>query len=233
MNKRPTLHQPTPSNTQATTPTLHQTLSRFRGAGGKEETLLPQFRTLAEYLLLGGYISLGDTHRVYLRDIEFYYHEEDGPVKDPIMYHRDKKTGPVPYLPLATLYPHQSGIDITFENPLLRYRASVLVRGYNLIEADTPLPLPYETRSTYLYEALLCHQPLDLGIRLAWKPIPVATNGNEIITTVRHNVPLFTPDGHKIPYTGEGTPTANKKYLQDPRPWRFIRRINRQNINDH
>ena len=205
---------------------LPEALARFRGADGKEENLTEQFRLLADYLLHGGYIAAGDNRRVYLRDIEFYYHEEEGPVKDPVMYHRDTKTTRPPYLPLATLYPHQSGIDITFENPARRYRASALVRGYNLLDGDAPLPAGYETRSTYLYEALLCGPSLADGIRLAWVPAPVLDD--EIVCSVRRNVPLFSPDGDKLPYLDEGVPTENRRHLQDPRPWRFIRRINQQ-----
>ena len=68
---------------------LTDALARFRGADGKEENLAEQFGLLADYLLRGGYIAVGDTRRIYLRDVEFYYHEEEGPVKDPVMYHRN------------------------------------------------------------------------------------------------------------------------------------------------
>ena len=205
--------------------TLADALSRFCGADGNEVALADQFRVLADYLLRGGYVSVNGTRRVYLRDIEFYYHEEEGPVKDPVMYHRNTPAAELPYLPLGSLYPHVSGIDIAFESSARRYRASALVRGYNLLDGDAPLPVDYETRSTYLYEALLCGRSLDDGIRLAWVAAPVLDDNDEIVRTVRHNVPLFSPDGHKLPYLGEGVPTANRRYLQDPRPWRFIRRI--------
>ena len=207
---------------------LTDALARFRGAGGKEENLAEQFGLLADYLLRGGYIAVGDTRRVYLRDVEFYYHEEEGPVKDPVMYHRNTPAAELPYLPLGSLYPHVSGIDIAFENPDRCYRASALVRGYNLLDGDAPLPAGYETRSTYLYEALLCGPSLADGIRLAWVPAPVLDDDDEIVCSVRRNVPLFSPDGDKLPYLGEGLPTENRRHLQDPRPWRFSRRINQQ-----
>ena len=148
--------------------TLADALSRFCGADGNEVALADQFRVLADYLLRGGYVSVNGTRRVYLCDIEFYYHEEEGPVKDPVMYHRNTPAAELPYLPLGSLYPHVSGIDIAFESSARRYRASALVRGYNLLDGDAPLPVDYETRSTYLYEALLCGRSLDDGIRLAW-----------------------------------------------------------------
>ena len=187
---------------------LTDALARFRGADGKEENLAEQFGLLADYLLRGGYIAVGDTRRVYLRDVEFYYHEEEGPVKDPVMYHRNTPAAELPYLPLGSLYPHHSGLDITFD-----------------LDGDAPLPAGYETHSTYLYEALLCGPSLADGIRLAWVPAPVLDDDDEIVCSVRRNVPLFSPDGDKLPYLGEGLPTANRRHLQDPRPWRFSRRI--------
>lgn len=203
---------------------LTEALLRFRGAEGKEENLLEQFTVLADYFFHQGYIAVNDSRRIYLRDIEFYYHEEGGLIKDPIMYHRNTFAIECPYLPVGSLYPHVSGIDITFENPEKAYRASVLVRGYNLIEGDASIPSNYETRSTYFYEALLCGCPLSDGLRLTWVPAPVLGD-DEIVCSSRRNVALFDINCHKIPYAGLGTSTENRKYLQDPRPWRFIRRI--------
>ncbi len=113
--------------------------------------------------------------------IELYYHEEgDGRFKDPIMYHtndrkyyefykdkfeeykdrRDRKNyfdrrgiSSLPYYPVGSLNPHPSGIDVTFENPSERYRASFLIREYEVsFDGGKPVPIP---NSTDLYDDLL------------------------------------------------------------------------------
>lgn len=118
---------------------------------------------------------------IYPSVIELYYHEEgDGRFKDPIMYHtndrklydfyKDKyeeykdrkgrlsyfdKRGikELPYFPLGSLNPHSSGIDITFENPEMCYRASFLIREY-YISFDGKEPIRIEN-STDLYDDML------------------------------------------------------------------------------
>ncbi len=99
---------------------------------------------------------------IYPTALELYYHEEGtGRFKDPIMYHttdrkyydfyndkyektKEQLTGmnyferresvikELPYFPLGAFNPHTSGIDITFENPIEKYRASCLIRKYKI-----------------------------------------------------------------------------------------------------
>ena len=84
-----------------------------------------------------------DKYRLYISSVEFYYHEESGEnrIEDPIMYHRNKwnnklkRVEEIGYFPVDTFYPHQSGVDITFESPG-KYRASALIREFYITKAD-------------------------------------------------------------------------------------------------
>ena len=222
---------------------LKEVLEAFQGANGKEETLAEQFRELAEYLFYGGYLEVNGKRRVYLRDLEFYYHEEEGTVKvkDLIMYHRDTQSGDKKaYFPLGMLHAHQSGIDITFESEDGKYRAAVLVRGYNAVEAGEVLGKKYDAHSTHLYDALFTSFPLTEGIQLKWVHAPMeAGKGECIVQTVRRNVAEYDMQENKvgvkredvrmvdgIPFDKAGRQvTENKKYVQDMRKWRYIRKI--------
>jgi len=100
--------------------------------------------------------------------IELYYHEEgDDRFKDPIMYHTDdrkkaehldffQKRGidSIPYFPIGSFHPHTSGIDITFENPDLKYRASFLIREYNVVYVNGKPPINVKN-STEIYDDML------------------------------------------------------------------------------
>ena len=97
------------------------------------------FEKLAKYLLYGGHFHCSERYDLYITSVEFYYHEEIGDndkrIVDPIMYHRNVKDKPVvPYLNVGTLYPHWSGVDITFEDDILQYRASALIRSYKIVQ---------------------------------------------------------------------------------------------------
>ena len=49
------------------------------------------------------------------------------------MYHK----GNLPFFPKGTLWPHLSGVDVTFEDDeYQKYRASFLIRGYKYIGKD-------------------------------------------------------------------------------------------------
>lgn len=113
-----------------------------------------------------GYFLVNETKRVYICDVEFYYHEEkEGGVKDWIMYHRDnhpnnndRKT--VAYFKPGQFNAHTSGIDITFENEDQEYRAGMLIRGFKVVTeplAESSLGnndsiFKYDSRSTYFYK---------------------------------------------------------------------------------
>ena len=132
---------------------LHTVLDSFEGADGDITKLEKEFRRLAEYFLYGGYISVNETTKVYLRDIEFYYHEEEGAIKDPIMYHRNtKNNSDVKYYKLGHLNAHVSGVDITLENDNKKYRDAILIRGFHFLgdKFVSTLPDDYEQHSTYI-----------------------------------------------------------------------------------
>lgn len=100
----------------------------------KEEDLQILFEKLAPAFLYGGYIQVRDDYKVYIKTVEFYFHsEKPNGVHDPIVYHRDGRgLEKVPFFPLMTLHSHDSGFDITFESKAKKYRASALIRAYEV-----------------------------------------------------------------------------------------------------
>ena len=112
------------------------------------EKLTEAFAELAPYFLSGGYIKVHEDYRVYPTTVEFYFHAETGVVKDPIVYHRNNKyvDGDIPYFPLMTLHAHDSGYDITFENPEKEYRASVLIRAYQIWDINQKSWLKWDAK---------------------------------------------------------------------------------------
>ena len=139
-----------------------------------DTNLMNKFEDIAMTILYDGYIQVRNDYRIYIKTVEFYFHpEEDSPLRntidpDPIVYHRDYRKGmfpcrKLPYFPLMTLHAHVSGLDITFENENLKYRASALIRAYAIYDMSTKSFIetkkkykegeaPYDDRSTYLYD---------------------------------------------------------------------------------
>lgn len=149
--------------------TLKEKLSQFIGSES-ESDLSSKFNDLADNFLYGGYIQVRNEYRIYIQTVEFYFHseKEDG-IKDPIVYHRNGNgLDEVPYFPLMTLHAHISGFDITFENPTLQFRASALIRAYEIKSKDGKYlywnvskeafeksdTYKCNTQSTYLYSFL-------------------------------------------------------------------------------
>ena len=112
---------------------LKQFDSEINGVNS-EEDIQEAFRKLAPAFLYGGYVQVRNDYRVYIRTVEFYFHsEKENGIHDPIVYHRNGKSlREVPYFPLLTLHAHDSGFDITFESEANEYRASVLIRAYEV-----------------------------------------------------------------------------------------------------
>ena len=120
---------------------LQEQLSHFYYKGNDVEELTGKFKELAPYFLSGGYIKVRDEYRIYLTTVEFYFHsEKDDGIKDPIVYQRngrmvldnDMRAPKLPYFPFMSLHAHDSGYDITFENDREQYRASALIRAYQV-----------------------------------------------------------------------------------------------------
>ena len=92
------------------------------------------YNELAPTFLYGGNIKVREDFRVYIKTVEFYFHSEkpDG-IHDPIVYHRNGRNfEEAPYFPLMTLHAHTSGFDISFESERGKYRASALIRSYEV-----------------------------------------------------------------------------------------------------
>lgn len=123
------------------------------------------FIPCAQHILAGCFKVYNDNTTRIVRPtaIELYYHEEGaGGFKDPIMYHtQDRKAQylssrgitMLPYFPVGSMNPQTSGIDITFENPFAQYRASFLIREYELV-CDDSKPILVKN-STDIYDDLL------------------------------------------------------------------------------
>ena len=165
------------------------------------------FEPIAKHLLCGGCFEVksGDKliRRIFPYTVEFYYHEEEGIVKDPIVYHKNKPD----YFKPGTINAHQSGIDITFENEIAKYRASALIRAFRVKEGDD-INAQYsdvDRRSTYLYDYLLTNIPMPITIE--WVSLDTGINV-EPIKGYRVNV-------HKYDSKQEKTKELDRK------PWAF------------
>lgn len=156
--------------------TLIESLKQFEEKANtisNETELQNIFKELASSFLYGGYIEVHNNYRVYIRTAEFYFHsEKENGIHDPIVYHRNgKDLEKVPYFPLMTLNAHASGFDITFESETQEYRASALIRSYEVIDKNGAYlkwektkdgnamfkqssDYGFNTQSTYLYALL-------------------------------------------------------------------------------
>ena len=223
---------------------LSTLLAEFSGAKGntveeRTDSLIPAFQQIAGKLLYGGYFIVTDEHndvvrRVYLHNVEFYYHEEgDGLVKDYIVYHRNpenplKTPNPLPPFPIGSLHTHVSGVDITFEdyrhtdNPA--YRASALVRAFRVEVVKEVAGVSFspevDERSTYFYNALF------MGINVLDGKLTVHWHDNDVPqcsipqSKPRHNVGEFYEKIHKNGYKYH---VKKEIFEQDERPWAFFR----------
>lgn len=177
--------------------------------------------------------------------IELYYHEEDPDgFKDPIMYHTDYRkrsdlkakgetyfslTGlkELPYYPIGSLNPHTSGIDVTFENAEKHYRASFLIRKYEVFYEKGGHRVV--NNSTEIYDDLLLNGiTLDNADWIEW------FDGDEEIKDVkrgwRQNVPAYKKESEssvlwvKERSTEGDTFSINKvSYVRCPFRWQFAK----------
>ena len=123
---------------------LRVCLEKFSGAEGttleaREDSLRTSFEALAKKMTYGGFLQVGDDYEIYIRTVEFYYHEEDesdAAIHDPIVYHRNGRFPGrnLPPFPMMSLNAHWSGFDITFEDQGGKYRASALIREYAVFD---------------------------------------------------------------------------------------------------
>lgn len=142
---------------------------------GSNKNLEEQFRLLACNFLYGGYISVNDRYRIYIRAVEFYFHcelEGEQYIHDPGMYHRNNFTRKTiekcpSYFPIGALNMHESGVDITFEKQDV-FRASVLIRRFDVYEPSTGRWHNNERRSTYIYDYIQQGATLLDGLNIRW-----------------------------------------------------------------
>lgn len=188
---------------------LIETLFSFNGADSIEE-LTEKFKNeFAPVFLYGGYIKISDQYRqyrIYIRTVEFYYHEEEGKIKDPIVYHRNGKYPDrerVPYFPMMSLHAHASGFDIAFENSKKKYRASALIRAYEIydeqkrdfIKLTTKGDGTVDDRSTFLYDYLNGFA-MDGSVNITW--VDEQSQISEIKQTARRNVYEYDENEQKM-----------------------------------
>ena len=150
--------------------TLRQQLDTFAHMPHHtEDELSAAFAHLAPYLLYGGYVRVLDRYCLYIQRVEFYFHSEADGLKDDIVYHRNNYhiDGQLPYFTPLTFHAHVSGYDIAFENEKEQYRASALIRAYEIYDKEKKMYLKAQngrfvysnephvnTQSTYLYAIL-------------------------------------------------------------------------------
>ena len=195
--------------------TLIESLKQFEKKANtvsNETELQSIFKELAPAFLYGGYIQVHDEYRVFIRTVEFYFHsEKENGIHDPIVYHRNGKDFVnVPYFPLMTLHAHSSGFDITFESEAEQYRASALIRTYEVKDKDgkylvwnkeksmfeKTTDYGYNTQSTYLY-ALLNGFSLGNSNNVKWIDAP-RKQSSSTMEKKRQNVYQFDSERNKV-----------------------------------
>lgn len=175
-----------------------------------EEAVANCFYPLAEQILCKGYFLVNGKYIIDLGAIELYYHEEDGEIKDPKMYHINehlpkkykemfKHEDGYPYFTIGSFNLHQSGIDVTFENEKNKYRASFLIRSYRVLTNVKDLvnrEIEYDPYSTHIYDDLF------------YSGLLLSTNEKTSIEWIEYD------KGGKIEQ-------KTRKNIKDSRPWQF------------
>lgn len=153
-----------------------------------------KFQEVAKAILSGHFVvqnSSNESERVevYPTCVEIYYHEEQANgVKDPIVYHRDRKKKSGDEKPsvfdIGVLHTHVSGIDITFEHKTANneiVRASALIREFMVrgkdgkwmemtkIKNSREVKSDIEDRSTHIYDYLFGKFSIFGGFTVRWE----------------------------------------------------------------
>ena len=227
---------------------LIRILNGFNGGQMTEKKLDTEFAKLARRLFFEGHFLVEGRRHIYLEQIEFYYHEEgENGIKDPVMYHtNDHEKRELHYFKVGHFNMHQSGVDVTFENPdkNKQYRASFLIRAYSVI--DPGKPKRYEKRSTFIYEDMFyMGVPMDETIDIKWVDNDDESSNWDSQGEWRQNVADYEKDenGKYIKKNKEGEKddsngnynkakakegdeyffSSGKRYRKCPRKWRFIK----------
>ena len=182
--------------------TLNEALRDFNARNATEDTIQGMLQEIAIVTLSGGYFLVNNETKIYPMDIEFYLYDERDEkrtwMRDANMYHKGKN---VPYFPVVgTFYPHESGVDVTFENKKEQYRASFLIRAYKYDDCQDVVNTP-----RYLWEDLFGYGSfLGDGLRIVWVDSPKDAVA-DIISDYRYHL----NDGNQKP---------------DKKKWRFIKK---------
>ncbi|MEE3485136.1 MAG: hypothetical protein VZQ98_12545 [Bacteroidales bacterium] len=215
-----------------------------------ENAVAECFKPCAEEILCNGYFFVNNKYIIDLGAIELYYHEEEGDIKDYIMYHindnpknkskvKIKENGVLPYFKMGRFHFHQSGIDVTFENGEegKKYRAAFLIRSYRVLEADNgKYPenngTKYDPHSTHIFDDMFyggVSLGESMGNEIKWEPFKKREK-NDIELIARVNVPIvYMTDDGKIEKKEsvdsksevETFKSGGKTYVKDTREWQF------------
>ena len=226
---------------------LKEKLKSFQFSWDDETKLTKEFARLAPYFISGGYIKVREDYRIYPTTVEFYFHSEnENGVHDPIVYHRNNKYvhGNLPYFPMFTLHAHDSGYDITFENAKEGYRASVLIRAYQVWDVKHSCWLKWDTTEqqfrayllkdktpintqVWYLKYLLNGFTMGSGSLIDWIDATELIELSEKDGKPRHNVPKYEykPEKKKFDKLIKGHNKDNKP-LYEPcnRAWSFSRK---------
>lgn len=183
-------------------------IKEFNGSGLNEEQLTKKFEEIAKAAMYGGHFRVNGEFDIHINEVEFYFHSEDEEitsVHDWTMYHRGKD---LPYFPIGSLHPHRSGVDVTFENEKEAYRASFLIRKYEIdgVVYDKP---------SFLCEDLIGYTGCILGDgpKIEWINEETLDMENySLEENTRINLSAYDEKGNL------------KKGERDARPWRFTKK---------
>lgn len=179
--------------------TLLTLLKEFDGTkAATVDDLTRDFKEIARRVLYGGHFEIGDKTEIYPMDIEFYYFNENPgspkELNDSRMYHKGKD---LPYFPLFSFYPNESGVDVTFENEERHLRASFLIRAYRYKYFD-PVIEGVESSPRHLWEDMFGYHSLaEGGLNVRWVDAPKFAAGEPVL--------------------------RNRATFCDEKPWRFIK----------
>ena len=207
-----------------------------KGSNWNEKAIAECFLPCAKKILLGGYFLVNKKYIIDLGAIELYYHEEEGNIKDYIMYHiperysspkssvimMEKEQGTnLPYFEFGSFNLHQSGVDVTFENPIKKYRASFLIRSYRVLKLKdednvNDLTIPFDKCSTHIFDDMFYQAISFENTKIEW--IKCNKEGN-VDSCPRRNTKTRVLEKDKR--TGKSKIVTTDE--QDLRPWQFIR----------
>lgn len=213
--------------------------SEIEHNGLNKESLSSAFKKLAPAFLYGGYIDVYNEFRVYIRTVEFFFHDEKERSKDvidPIVYHRNGRLDDIPRVPnfpFLSLHAHASGFDITFERD--EFRASALIRKYSVMYRDgdsfkelvrfriTGKGKCEDDRSTYLYD-IVNGFPLDTACdkRIVWSDIPYTETEEDLLApNPRRNVFEYDKNDEYEKDSGKQDYKKKEPKKTDDRKWSF------------